>query len=139
MLGSPTSQGLERVWDGTTPNYNHLDERDATLHQRRSVEDLLAAFTKGQLTRHYWGHFASTLADLGLSADSSLGARVETADGATRLWLTPQRGEEAYLAQVSFNGAKLARLHCRGISGGEVEPQAGRCPAGWEPLKEPAS
>ena len=136
MLDAPSSQGLESVWTGAVPDYSRLDERDATLHQRRGVEDLLAAFTKGQLTRHYWGHFAPTLADLGLTADSSLGARVENVDGATRLWLTPRRGEEAYLAQVSFNGEKLERLHCRGISGEEVEPNADQCPFGWTPMKQ---
>lgn len=138
MVSSPSSQGLESAWNGADPNYSRLDERDATLHQRRGVEDLLAAFTKGQLTRHYWGHFAPTLADLGLTADSSLGVRVENVEGSTRLWLTPRRGSEAYLAQVNFNGEKLERLHCRGTSGGEVEPKADQCPPGWKPLKEPA-
>lgn len=134
MVSSPSSQGLKSAWNGADTDYSRLDERDATLHQRRRVEELLAAFTKGQLTRHYWGHFAPTLADLGLTADPSLDVRVENAKGSTRLWLTPQRGAEAYLAQVSFNGEKLERLHCRGTSVGEVEPKAGQCPLSWKPL-----
>ncbi|MGB1197177.1 MAG: thymidylate synthase [Synechococcus sp.] len=138
MLDAPSSQGLGSAWTGADPDYSRLDERDATLLQRRGVEDLLAAFTKGQLTRHYWGYFAPTLADLGLTADSSLGVRVENVEGVTRLWLTPRRGAEAYLAQVSFNGEQLERLHCRGTSGDEVEANAGQCPLGWTPMKQSA-
>lgn len=130
-LNSPSGKVLATVWDGADPDYSLLDERDATLHQRRGVEELLSAFTKGQLTRHYWGHFAPTLADLGLTADASLGVHVENSKGVSRLWLTPRRGAEAYLAQVSFNGEKLERFHCRGTAGSEVEPQADQCPIGW--------
>ena len=130
-LNSPSGKVLATVWDGADPDYSLLDERDATLHQRRGVEELLSAFTKGQLTRHYWGHFAPTLADLGLTADASLGVQVENSKGVSRLWLTPRRGAEAYLAQVSFNGEKLERLHCRGTAGSDVEPQADQCPVGW--------
>ena len=77
MLSTESGQGLKSVWSGAAPEYILLDERDSTLHQRRGVEELLAAFAKGQLARHYWGQFASSLVDLGLTADSSLGFRVE--------------------------------------------------------------
>ena len=135
-LNSPSGQAFATVWDGIDPDYNLLDERDATLHQRRGVKELLSAFTKGQLTRHYWGHFAPTLADLGLTADASLGVRVENSKGVSRLWLTPRRGDEAYLAQVRFNGTKLERLYCRGTAGSEVEPIADQCPFGWKTFSQ---
>ena len=131
MLSTTSGQGLNRVWTDAVPDYIRLDERDFTLHQRRGVEELLAAFAKGQLTRHYWGQFATSLVDLGLTADSSLRVRVENSDSVTRLWLIPRRGDETYLAQVSFNGTRLERLYCRGTAGGEVAPQADQCPLGW--------
>ena len=102
------------VWLAGDSEWTRLDEREATLHQRRQAEEILGAFTRAQLTRHYWGQFASSLIDLGLVADPSLKASVDSQSLQTRLWLTPRRGDEAYLSQVSVDGGKLRRLHCRG-------------------------
>ncbi len=38
--------------------------------------------------------------------------RVETKASSTRLWLTPKRGSESYVAIVHFNGSKLVRVQC---------------------------
>ena len=45
----------------TPPDWAAIDEalhhRETTLHQRREAEELLGQFIRGQMTRHYWGHF----------------------------------------------------------------------------------
>ncbi|MDG1060000.1 MAG: thymidylate synthase, partial [Synechococcus sp. cluster3_bin.96] len=92
-----------------------LDDQEATLNQRRKAEPLLRAFVRGQLASFYWGQFASSLIDLGLSSDETLHVRVETHASSTRLWLTPKRGSESYVAIVHFNGSKLVRVQCRGL------------------------
>ena len=107
-------RAVDTGWLAGETELDQLQEQEATLHQRRGAQELLEAFTRAQLTRHYWGQFASSLNDLGLVADASLQARVENTEDVTRLWLTPQRGEEAYLSQVRFNGGNLLRLQCRG-------------------------
>ena len=128
-------------WFAGDAEWARLEEREATLHQRRNAEELLGAFTRGQLTRYYWGHFASSLTDLGLVADPSLKARVDSQSLMTRLWLTPKRGDEAYLSQVLVVGGKLLRLHCRGpiadvgaTSGSEADGK--QCPRGWTALPQ---
>tara|TARA_A100001388_G_scaffold268710_1_gene244144 strand:+ start:18 stop:584 length:567 start_codon:yes stop_codon:yes gene_type:complete len=54
-----------------------LMQCEITLHQRSEAETLLKAFTLVQMTRHYWGEFAGSLQDLGLSAGPQLLARVD--------------------------------------------------------------
>ena len=129
------------VWLAGDSEWTRLDEREATLHQRRQAEELLGAFTRAQLTRHYWGQFASSLIDLGLVADPSLKASVDSQSLQTRLWLTPRRGDEAYLSQVSVDGGKLRRLHCRGPiadvgTTSAAVTDSDQCPAGWTALPQ---
>lgn len=126
-------------WFVGEPELDQLHEREATLHQRRGAQELLSAFTRAQLTRHYWGQFASSLTDLGLLADPLLQARVENEADVTRLWLTPKRGDEAYLSQVRSNGGNLLRLQCRGpaidlFKQTNVEVIGNECPSGWTSL-----
>ena len=52
-----------------------LMQREVTLHQRSEAETLLKEFTLAQMTRHYWGEFAGSLPDLGLSSGSQFQAR----------------------------------------------------------------
>jgi hypothetical protein len=108
-----------------------LDDQEATLNQRRQAETLLTAFVRGQLASFYWGQFASSLVDLGLSSDEALDVRVETKGRSTRLWLTPKCGRESYVAIVHFNGSKLVRLQCRGLSPVSAEQKSVACPEGW--------
>ena len=77
-----------------------LMQREVTLHQRSEAETLLKAFASAQMTRHYWGEFAGSLQDLGLSSGSQFQATVNRDAVRTRLWLEPHHGTEAYLAEV---------------------------------------
>ena len=113
-----------------------LHQRETTLHQRREAEELLSLFIRGQMTRHYWGHFATSLTDLGIRSSDQLQARVISSPQGSELWLTPKRGKEAYAAAVRQQGPRLARWQCRGpISspGEEVSITTG-CPQGWHRL-----
>ena len=126
-------------WLASESELDQLQEREATLHQRRGAQELLGAFMRAQLTRHYWGQFASSLTELGLVADPSLEARVVNAAGVTRLWLTPRRGQESYLSQVHSEGGNLFRLQCRGPSIDSdktfnIEVRGNECPSGWTPI-----
>ena len=114
-----------------------LDDQEATLNQRRQAQTLLRAFVRGQLASFYWGQFASSLADLGLSSDGNVDVQVETKDRTTRLWLTPKRGRENYLAIVHFNGSKLVRVQCRGLKPVSTEQKAAVCPDGWKSFAIP--
>ena len=80
------------------------------MNQRLQAESLLRAFVRGQLASFYWGQLASSLVDLGLSSDESVYVRVKKNASSTRLWLTPKRGSERYLAIVHFNCSKLVRV-----------------------------
>ena len=115
-----------------------LDDQEATLNQRRQAETLLRAFVRGQLASFYWGQFASSLIDLGLSSDETMDVRVETKSSSTRLWLTPKRGNESYVAIVHFNGSKLVRLQCRGLTPASSEQTSAVCPEGWRAFEIPA-
>ena len=53
-----------------------LMQREVTLHQRSKAETLLKEFTLAKMTRHYWGEFAGSLQDLGLSSRSQFQATV---------------------------------------------------------------
>lgn len=121
--------GLE---DDTRPVSLVLEERESTLHRRRDSEVLLAQFVSGQMTRHYWGHFAGSLADLGLEAGQDLQARVESGPGFSRLWLTPRRGDEVFMAEVRLRGDRLERMQCRGSLPRPTTMAASGCPAGWQ-------
>ena len=115
-----------------------LDDQEATLNQRRQAETLLRAFVRGQLASFYWGQFASSLIDLGLTSDETMDVRVETKSSSTRLWLTPKRGSESYVAIVHFNGSKLVRLQRRGLNPASSEKTAAVCPEGWRAFEIPA-
>ena len=67
-----------------------LMQREITLHQRSEAETLLMEFTRAQMTRHYWGEFASSLQDLGLSSGGQLLARVDR-DAARPAYVAPAR------------------------------------------------
>ena len=109
------------------------------MNQRLQAESLLRVFVRGQLASFYWGQFASSLVDLGLSSDEALDVRVETKGRSTRLWLTPKRGRESYVAIVHFNGSKLVRLQCRGLTPVSSEQKSAACPEGWRAFEIPES
>ena len=112
-----------------------LMQREITLHQRSEAEALLMEFTRAQMTRHYWGEFAGSLSDLGLSSGSQFQATVHRDAVRTRLWLEPHHGTEAYLAEVERSGGRLRMHHCRGDRKGAGRVQAGHCPAGWQRIQ----
>ena len=109
-----------------------LMQREVTLHQRSEAETLLMEFARAQMTRHYWGEFAGSLQDLGLSSGSQFQATVNRDSVRTRLWLEPHHGTEAYLAEVARSGGRLRMHHCRGDRKGAGQVEAGPCPAGWQ-------
>ena len=114
-----------------------LDDQEATLHQCRQAESWFRAFVRGQLASFYCGRFASSLVDLGLSSDESVEVRVETNASSTRLWLTPRRGIESYVAIVHFNGFKLVRVQCRGLTPVSTEQRSAVCSEGWRAFEIP--
>ena len=109
-----------------------LLQREITLHQRSEAETLLMDFTRAQMTRHYWGEFAGSLQDLGLSAGPQLVATVDRDAVRTRLWIQPHHGTEAYLAEVERWGGRLRMRHCRGERDGVGLVHEDRCPDGWQ-------
>ena len=111
-----------------------LLQREITLHQRSEAETLLMEFTLAQMTRHYWGEFAGSLQDLGLSAGPQLVATVDRDAGRTRLWIQPHHGTEAYLAQVERWDGRLRMRHCRGHRDGTGRGREDRCPVGWQTI-----
>ena len=112
-----------------------LMQREVTLHQRSEAETLLKEFTRAQMTRHYWGEFAGSLQDLGLSSGSQFQATVDRDAVRTRLWLEPHHGTEAYLAEVERSRGRLRMHHCRGDRKGAGEAAAGQCPDGWQRIQ----
>ena len=109
-----------------------LLQREITLHQRSEAETLLMDFTRAQMTRHYWGEFAGSLQDLGLSAGPQLVATVDRDAVRTRLWIQPHHGTEAYLAEVERWDGRLRMRHCRGDRDGVGLVHENRCPDGWQ-------
>ena len=109
-----------------------LLQREITLHQRSEAETLLMDFTRAQMTRHYWGEFAGSLQDLGLSAGPQLVATVDRDAVRTRLWIQPHHGTEAYLAEVERWGSRLRMRHCRGERDGVGLVHEDSCPDGWQ-------
>ena len=69
-----------------------LIQHEITLHRRSEAETLLMECTRAQMTRHYWGEFAGSLQDLGLSSRPKLWATVDCDAVRTRLWLKPHHG-----------------------------------------------
>ena len=104
------------------------------LDQRREAESLLMEFTRGQMTRHYWGEFASSLQELGLSGSESTEVSVERDDIRSRLWLVPRRGNEAYLAVVERRDSRLFTRQCKGSRDTALKPFDGDCPPTWSTL-----
>ena len=111
-----------------------LLQREITLYQRSEAETLLMEFTLAQMTRHYWGDFAGSLQDLGLSAGPQLVATVDRDAGRTRLWIQPHHGTEAYLAEVERWDGRLRMRHCRGHRDGTGLGREDRCPVGWQKI-----
>ena len=112
-----------------------LLQREITLHQRSEAETLLMDFARAQMTRHYWGEFAGSLQDLGLSSGPQLVATVDRDAVRTRLWIEPHHGTEAYLAEVERLGGRLRMRHCRGHRDGAGQADGGRCPDGWQRIQ----
>ena len=112
-----------------------LMQREITLHQRSEAEALLMEFARAQMTRHYWGEFAGSLPDLGLSSGSQFQATVNRDAVRTRLWLEPHHGTEAYLAEVERSGGRLRMHHCRGDRKAAGQAAAGHCPDGWQRIQ----
>lgn len=112
-----------------------LFKREAVLNQRREVEELLMSFTRAQMTRHYWGSFAPTLNDLGLSVSDQLEPKVEISNTEAFLWLSSRQGDEAYLAVVSRKDLRLTRHQCRGSKEQVGKSFSGGCPTGWTRLQ----
>ena len=110
-------------------------QREVILHQLSEAETLLKEFTLAQMTRHYWGEFAGSLQDLGLSSGSQFQATVNRDAVRTRLWLEPHHGTEAYLAEVERLGGRLRMRHCRGERDGAGQAEGGRCPDGWQRIQ----
>ena len=112
-----------------------LMQREITLHQRSEAEALLMEFARAQMTRHYWGEFAGSLPDLGLSSGSQFQATVNRDAVRTRLWLEPHHGTEAYLAEVERSGGRLRMHHCRGDWKAAGQAAEGHCPDGWQSVQ----
>ena len=110
-----------------------LMQRAVTPHQRSEAETPLKEFTLAQMTRHYWGEFAGSLQDLGLSSRSQFQATVNRDAARTQLWLEPHHGTEAYLAEVERSRGRLLRIHhCRGDRKAAGLAETGHCPDGWQ-------
>ena len=109
-----------------------LMQREVTLHQRSEAETLLKEFTLAQMKRRYWGEFAGSLQDLGLSSGSQFQTMVNRDAVRTRLWLEPHHGTEAYLAEVERSRGRLRMHHCRGDRKAAGLAAAGHCPDGWQ-------
>ena len=91
-------------------------------------------FTRAQMTRHYWGEFASSLQQLGLMASKTVTASVERDQVRSRLWLVPRRGTEAYLAVVERRENRLFTQQCMGSREHALKPFFGDCPPTWTAL-----
>jgi len=132
-IGLDGGSTLNLVSDGAPLN-TRLRERELELDQRREAETLLMEFTRAQMTRHYWGEFAASLQQLGLTASESVTASIERNDASTRLWLVPRRGKEAYLAVVERRENRLFTLQCMGGREQALKPFAADCPPTWTAL-----
>ena len=112
-----------------------LAVREISVDQRREAQRLMHAFTLGQMTRHYWGGFATSLVDLGLGAPDSLKASVENREASTHLLIHPQMGNEVYVAGVARNEGRLATWACVGVRDVAPANLGTECPEGWQSLR----
>ena len=113
-----------------------LDQQEAALVQRQEAELMLSQFIRAQMTRHYWGHFAHSLTDLGILSSKRLTATVVSSPAGSDLWLRPERGSEGYAAAVRQAGPRVSRWQCRGPlppPGVQLSLDNG-CPVGWEQI-----
>ena len=133
-IGLDGGSTLNLVSD-SAPLTSHLRERELVLDQRREAELLLQDFTRAQMTRHYWGEFASSLQQLGLMASETMTASVERDELRSRLWLVPRRGTEAYLAVVERRESRLFTLQCKGSRDQALKAYSGDCPPTWTALE----
>ena len=108
-----------------------LSEREFSLDQQRQAEVLLQDFTRGQMTRHYWGSFAGSLVELGLSPIDEAKTTVRSDAISTRLWIEPRRGDTAYLALVERLENRLSTRYCKGTRDQVLKPFESDCPASW--------
>ena len=108
-----------------------LSEREFSLDQQRQAEGLLQDFTRGQMTRHYWGSFAESLVELGLSPMEQAKTMVRSDDRSTKLWIEPRRGDTAYLALVERRENRLSTRYCKGNREQVLKPFSSDCPASW--------
>ncbi|MAB54737.1 MAG: thymidylate synthase [Synechococcus sp. CPC35] len=113
---------------------SQLLEREVMLDRRREAETLLMAFTRAQMTRHYWGEFAASLQELGLPVGHQLETTVESSGAGTRLWIVPRNGTEAYLAEVERWNGRLRTRQCRGERVAVEGDFRGSCPPGWSEM-----
>ena len=137
LQGSRRSLGLDpSLGFGESASLDtRLVEREITLDQRREAEALLMAFTRAQMTRHYWGEFAASLRELGLRVGRQLDTTVERSVVGTRLWIVPKNGTEAYVAEVERWNGRLRTRQCRGERDGVGGPVSGSCPLGWSEIE----
>jgi hypothetical protein len=79
LLGMHQEQALmvSGTWPSGEDVTSRLAEREATLNLRSEAEALLLSFTRAQMTRFYWGEFASSLDELGLTVGEPLIAHVQ--------------------------------------------------------------
>ena len=112
-----------------------LAVREISVDQHREARQLLHDFTLGQMTRHYWGGFATSLVDLGLEAPDALDAELEHNGTSTTLSLQPRLGDEMYVAGVARRGGRLTAWACVGAGVTTAVKSDSTCPDGWQPLK----
>ena len=136
LLGSRRGSGFDQTIQVETSESleSQLLEREVMLDRRREAETLLMAFTRAQMTRHYWGEFAASLQELGLPVGQQLETTVERSVGGTRLWIMPRNGTEAYLAEVERWNGRLRTRQCRGERVAAEGDFRGSCPPGWSEI-----
>ena len=136
LLGSRRGSGFDQTIQAEASESldSQLLEREVMLDRRREAETLLMAFTRAQMTRHYWGEFAASLQELGLPVGHQLETTVERSGGATRLWIMPRNGTEAYLAEVERWNGRLRTRQCRGERVAAEGDFKGSCPPGWSEI-----
>lgn len=136
VIGLDGSSTLATAADSTTLEAK-LGEREFSLDQQRQAEVLLQDFTRGQMTRHYWGSFADSLVELGLSPMEQANTTVRSDDRSTKLWIEPRRGDTAYLALVERQENRLFTRYCKGDRDDVLKPFPADCPPSWLSLDIP--
>ena len=136
VIGLDGSSTLAIAGDQTDLE-SKLSEREFSLDQQRQAEVLLQDFTRGQMTRHYWGAFAGSLVELGLTPMEQAKTTVRSDDRSTRLWIEPRRGDTAYLALVERRENRLSTRYCKGNREQVLKPFSSDCPASWISIEIP--